>query len=128
MNHIEHIASLVEEKRIVDALAEVRPQLEKVGLFGWRSLLASWDSIEPFRVLIRLFDYALMYRHSGLIARYAHRKLNTLQTLAWVCDEWLENRRPLDVEEALLPRLAKALQGKTDEPDEAIARAAFTLV
>jgi len=128
MNHIEHIASLVEEKRIVDALAEVRPQLEKVGLFGWRSLLASWDSIEPFRVLIRLFDYALMYRHSGLIARYVHRKLNTLQTLAWVCDEWLENRRPLDVEEALLPRLAKALQGKTDEPDEAIARAAFTLV
>ncbi|OQP07078.1 hypothetical protein B1690_03955 [Geobacillus sp. 46C-IIa] len=128
MNRIEYIASLVEEKRIVDALAEVRPQLEKVGPFGWRPLLASWDSIEPFRALIRLFDYALMYRHSGLVARYAHRKLNTLQTLAWVCDEWLENRRPLDVEEALTPRLAKALEGKTDEPDEAIARAAFAFV
>jgi len=128
MNYMEHIASLIEEKRIVDALAEVRPQLEKVGPFGWRPLLVSWNSIEPFRTFIRLFDYALMYRHSGLVARYAHRKLNTLQTLAWVCDEWLENRRPLDVEEALTPRLAKALEGKTDEPDEAIARAAFALV
>ncbi|KIQ93224.1 hypothetical protein LH47_02691 [Anoxybacillus thermarum] len=47
MNHIKPIALLVEEKRIVDALAQVRP------------LMASWDEIEPFRTLVRLFDYAL---------------------------------------------------------------------
>ncbi|QOR82871.1 tetratricopeptide repeat protein [Geobacillus stearothermophilus] len=128
MNHIKPIALLVEEKRIVDALAQVRPHLENMGLFQWRPLMASWDSIEPFRALIRLFDYALMYRHSGLVARYAHRKFNTLQTLAWVCDEWLENRRPLDVEEALTPRLTEALEGRVEEPRESIARAAFALV
>lgn len=117
MNHIKPIALLVEEKRIVDALAQVRP------------LMASWDEIEPFRTLVRLFDYALMYRHSGLVARYAHRKFNTLQTLAWLCDEWLDQRRPLDVEEALTPRLTAALEGRVEEPREsAIARAAFALV
>ncbi|MED5078085.1 hypothetical protein P9851_13010, partial [Geobacillus stearothermophilus] len=128
MNHIKPIALLVEEKRIVDALAQVRPHLENMGLFQWRPLMASWDEIEPFRTLVRLFDYALMYRHSGLVARYAHRKFNTLQTLAWLCDEWLDQRRPLDVEEALTPRLTAALDGRVEEPREAIARAAFALV
>ncbi|MGZ0085803.1 tetratricopeptide repeat protein [Caldibacillus thermoamylovorans] len=126
--NIERIRLLVQEKKIVDALAEVRPQLEKAEPFGWRSLLSSWDSIEPFRALVRLFDYALMYRHSGIVARYAHRRLNTLQTLAWVCDEWLDSRRPLDVEEALGPRLAEALDRRTAEPQEAVARAAFVFV
>ena len=106
MNHIKPIALFVEEKRIVDALAQVRP------------LMASWDEIEPFRTLVRLFDYALMYRHSGLVARYAHRKFNTLQTLAWLCDEWLDQRRPLDVEEALTPRLTAALEGRVEESRE----------
>lgn len=128
MNHIKPIALLVEEKRIVDALAQVRPHLENMGLFQWRPLMASWDEIELFRTLVRLFDYALMYRHSGLVARYAHRKFNTLQTLAWLCDEWLDQRRPLDVEEALTPRLTAALDGRVEEPREAIARAAFALV
>ncbi|AGT32143.1 hypothetical protein M493_09405 [Geobacillus genomosp. 3] len=125
---IETIASLVKEKRIIDALAEVRPYLETTGPFHWRSLLGAWDNVEPFQALIRLFDYALMYRHSGLVARYAHRKFNTLQTLAWMCDEWLDQRRPLDVEDALMPRLSAALEDKKDESDESIARAAFALV
>ncbi|NNU84662.1 bacteriocin-processing peptidase family protein [Geobacillus sp. BMUD] len=125
---IEQISLLVQEKRIIEALDKIKPHLENVGLFEWRSLMASWNAIEPFRTFVRLFDYALMYRHSGLVARYAHRKFNTLQTLAWVCDEWLENRRPLDVEEALVPRLTEALEGRVKEPRESIARAAFALV
>ncbi|KAF0995183.1 bacteriocin-processing peptidase family protein [Geobacillus sp. TFV-3] len=125
---IENVSSLVQEKRIIEALKEVRPLLETMGMFEWRRVLSRWETLEPFRALVRLFDYALMYRHSGLVARYAHRKFNTLQTLAWVCDEWLENRRPLDVEEALVPRLTEALEGRMEEPRESIVRAAFALV
>ncbi|MED5074927.1 hypothetical protein P9857_13345, partial [Anoxybacillus geothermalis] len=102
---MEQISLLIQEKRIIEALDRIKPYLQHTDLFWWRPLMASWDEIEPFRTLVRLFDYALMYRHSGLVARYAHRKFNTLQTLAWLCDEWLDQRRPLDVEEALAPRL-----------------------
>lgn len=80
-------------------------ETEKRLLFYWRTQLRSFETVEPFYHLIRLFDYALMYRHSAVLARYAHRRFSTLQTLTWVCDEWLEERRPLDIEEALRPRL-----------------------
>ncbi|MED4990335.1 tetratricopeptide repeat protein [Geobacillus sp. NFOSA3] len=127
--NIERIATYIKEKRIMEALNEIKPVLaetEKRLLFYWRTQLRSFETVEPFYHLIRLFDYALMYRHSAVLARYAHRRFSTLQTLTWVCDEWLEERRPLDIEEALRPRL-EAIE-VSEENREHVARAAFTLV
>jgi tetratricopeptide (TPR) repeat protein len=126
--NIERIATYVKEKRIIEALEEIKPMLQKIEHpFRWRALLRTWNTADSFHHLIRLFDYALMYRHSALLARYAHRRFSTLQTLTWVCDEWLEERRPLDAEEALRPRLEEAIANGKEKPEH-IARAAFTLV
>ncbi|EID44192.1 bacteriocin-processing peptidase family protein [Parageobacillus thermoglucosidasius] len=126
---IGRIATHINEKRIIEALEEIKPMLQKAKEhpLSWRMLLQEWQTADPFYHLIRLFDYALMYRHSALLARYAHRRFATLQTLTWVCDEWLEERRPLDVEEALRPRLEEAIANGKEKPEH-IARAAFTLV
>jgi tetratricopeptide (TPR) repeat protein len=126
---IERIATYIKEKRIIEALEEIKPMLQKAKEHPlcWRMPLQAWQTADSFHHLIRLFDYALMYRHSALLARYAHRRFATLQTLTWVCDEWLEERRPLDVEEALRPRLEEAIANGKEKPEH-IARAAFTLV
>ncbi|EZP77409.1 hypothetical protein H839_07229 [Parageobacillus genomosp. 1] len=127
--NIERIATYIKEKRIIEALEEIKPMLQEANgrPFCWRMPLRAWQSADSFHHLIRLFDYALMYRHSALLARYAHRRFSTLQTLTWVCDEWIEERRPLDVEEALRPRLEEAIANGKEKPEH-IARAAFTLV
>ena len=127
--NIERIATYIKEKRIIEALEEIKPMLQQANgrPFCWRVPLRAWQTADSFHHLIRLFDYALMYRHSALLARYAHRRFSTLQTLTWVCDEWLEERRPLDVEEALRPRLEEAIANGKEKPEH-IARAAFTLV
>ncbi|MCA1321557.1 C39 family peptidase [Bacillus tianshenii] len=88
-------------KQIVNEIKE----LEGAPLSKVKSALQLIKTEEDVYALLRVFDYALMYKHTSFLARYAHKKFKTPRTALWLSMEWVDGGKVLQAEELLIDLL-----------------------
>ncbi|WP_315905914.1 CDC27 family protein [Priestia koreensis] len=124
---IVKIRTWIKENKFLPALQEIYEEIRSIqqqkSVSFLKQRLSSLQSVDDFYYILRLLDQGHMYHYTGFIARYAHRRFNTLRTLVWVCDEWVDEGKALDAMESL----EEALQTKEYSLSDG-ERARFTIV
>ncbi|RBP89131.1 tetratricopeptide repeat protein [Cytobacillus firmus] len=125
---LKELKCLANTKQFIKAMDVLSKELEDIGKSRFsiiKNKLAEISSIADFKLLIQLFDRGVMYQYSGFIARYAHRRFNTLQTAIWYCDELIDSGKTLEANDIITEYLRKQPH---DADTELIISALFTEV
>ncbi|KON87533.1 hypothetical protein AF332_12305 [Sporosarcina globispora] len=125
---LKELKSLADNRQFIKALNILSAELENIRksrLSIIKNKLAEISSIEGFKLLIRLLDRGVMYQYSGFLARYAHRRFNTLQTAIWYCEELIDSGKTLQANDIITEYLRKRPH---EADDELIISALFTEV
>ncbi|WP_163100900.1 tetratricopeptide repeat protein [Peribacillus alkalitolerans] len=111
--NITHLKSFYENKEYKAALdivlAEINDIIQKGKLSFLKQKLNALPDEDSFHVVIRVLDHGLMYHYSNLVARFAHKRFDSVQTLAWIADDLMDQGKYLEA--------ANELQKKIEESD-----------
>ncbi|MGM9986148.1 MAG: tetratricopeptide repeat protein [Bacillaceae bacterium] len=123
------IQEAIKELRFLDGLSEVNEvitTLKEKNSFTYLKEFLQTLTEDKIYILIRLFDRTFMPGYSSFLAKYAHHRFNTLQTLSWYCDELSESGRGLEAEELLKEAINDSI--KENISPEILERCYYTLI
>jgi tetratricopeptide (TPR) repeat protein len=111
--NITQLKSFYENKDYKAALdmliAEINEIIQTGKVSYLKKKLNELSEEDSFHVVIRVLDHGLMYHYSNLVARFAHKKFDSVQTLAWIADDLMDQGKYLEA--------ANELKRKIEESD-----------
>ncbi|PGK35132.1 hypothetical protein CN907_20575 [Bacillus anthracis] len=130
MLDFKQLDACLKDKRFVDGLQEINNEIsyikEKNTLSYVKHWLANIHSHKEFDILIRFTDEGLMHQYSSFLIRYAYKKFQNMRTLSLYCDELIDERKILEVEQLLKDSLEEV--NKEEIEVDLLAKTYFTLV
>ncbi|WP_042346664.1 C39 family peptidase [Bacillus massiliigorillae] len=92
--------------KALDEVLDIVNKLKKVKKFSLlkNTILAIKDE-QTLYMLIRILDYGLMYQYSNFLARIAYKQHQSLWTLSWTIDDYIESGKTLEMAHLLGSRI-----------------------
>ncbi|MBN6885517.1 tetratricopeptide (TPR) repeat protein [Cytobacillus horneckiae] len=115
ISQVKHLVNKSEHSQALKIIISEIDLIKKMRLSEIKALLESIGTIEDYQLLIRLLDEGLMYKHSGFLARYTHRRYQHLQTAIWYCEELIGENKAIEAMEMLNLNLQNKQQEELDE-------------
>ncbi|MDQ0271988.1 tetratricopeptide repeat protein [Cytobacillus purgationiresistens] len=118
MKRISELKQLVNGNQYEQALQIVADELSKMKsmkLSELKQVLQGIQAIEDFHMLIKLLDRGLMYKHSSFLARYAHMRFHSLQTMIWYSEELIERAKPIEALEEISACMREEINEETNK-------------
>ncbi|WP_108671228.1 C39 family peptidase [Peribacillus acanthi] len=111
--NITQLKTFYDNKQYQAALDIILAEIDEIIKIGKISFLKKklneLTDENSFHTVIRVLDHGLMYHYSNLLSRFAHKKFASVQTLAWIADDLMDQGKYLEA--------ANELQRKIEESD-----------
>ncbi|MEH6945211.1 C39 family peptidase [Bacillus sp. JJ722] len=98
-SHADYNAALDEVLNLVNKIKKINK------LSYLKMILQELKDEQTFYMFIRILDYGLMYQYSNFLAHIAYKQHQSLWTLSWNVDDYIENGKTLEMAQLLGSRI-----------------------
>lgn len=101
-DHFSHANYSTALDEVLDLINKIK-NVNKISFL--KMALQELKDEQTFYMFIRILDYGLMYQYSNFLAHIAYKQLQSLWSLSWNVDDYIEKGKTLEIAQLLSSRI-----------------------